>query len=366
MAGRDDRLLRALREPASVQDLDAAGWNDLIWGARRHGVLARLAIAVEEAGVSERVPEKARELFADARAAAEFNQTRTRFEVDRVVRAFDGTDVPVILLKGGAYLMAALPPSRGRVCGDLDILVPRERLAVVEQALEAQGWESTITDPYDARYYRAWSHQIPPMRHRDRGTELDVHHTIAPPTSRAAPDAGLLLGDARPLADGRVMVLAPADMVLHSAVHLFNEDLAVGLRDLLDMHDLLGHFAEAEGFWPELLARARRHGLERPLYYCLRYTERFYGTRVPAPIKSEAEAFAPNRLVRAAMDRLVPLAMLPEAPDRRGRAAGLARWLLYVRSHWLRMPPGLLARHLVVKAVRRAAHPGRSAPALQP
>jgi hypothetical protein len=35
-------------------------------------------------------------------------------------------------------------------------------------------------------------------------------------------------------------------------------------------------------------------------------------------------------------------------PPYRGRL-----WLLYVRSHWLRMPPHLLVRHLLVKATRK-------------
>jgi hypothetical protein len=32
---------------------------------------------------------------------------------------------------------------------------------------------------------------------------------------------------------------------------------------------------------------------------------------------------------------------------------GLALFALYVRAHWLRMPPGMLARHLAVKAATR-------------
>ena len=42
-----------------------------------------------------------------------------------------------------------------------------------------------------------------------------------------------------------------------------------------------------------------------------------------------------------------------ENRERPRRRAGLARWLLYVRSHWLRMPPLLLARHLLRKSLRR-------------
>ncbi|HXH83307.1 MAG TPA: hypothetical protein VNN07_10295, partial [Candidatus Tectomicrobia bacterium] len=58
----------------------------------------------------------------------------------------------------------------------------------------------------------------------------------------------------------------------------------------------------------------------------------------------------PSRAVQAAMDRLVAAAV-------RADAAGVSRqawapWLLYVRSHWLRMPPWLLAPHLARKAAR--------------
>jgi hypothetical protein len=53
------------------------------------------------------------------------------------------------------------------------------------------------------------------------------------------------------------------------------------------------------------------------------------------------------------MDRLVPHALLPSAPDEEPmRATRIARWILLVRSLWLRMPPGLLAYHALAKLVR--------------
>jgi hypothetical protein len=53
------------------------------------------------------------------------------------------------------------------------------------------------------------------------------------------------------------------------------------------------------------------------------------------------------------MDYLVPLAILPGHPDHPNWWAKLARWLLYIRAHWLKMPPMLLARHLLYKAYLR-------------
>ena len=149
-------------------------------------------------------------------------------------------------------------------------------------------------------------------------------------------------------------MLAPADMVLHSAAHLFQDgDFQGGLRDLLDLDGLLRHFAAGDaGFWENLSARASQLGLDRPLFYALRFTSRLLGTPVPGGSCGAATG-RPPAPVLALMDRLVTLALVPEDPERRRRGAGLARWLLYVRSHWLRVPPLLLARHLLRKGLRR-------------
>jgi hypothetical protein len=52
------------------------------------------------------------------------------------------------------------------------------------------------------------------------------------------------------------------------------------------------------------------------------------------------------------MDALFQSALRPT-----NGATGLAQRALYVRAHWLRMPPLLLARHLVVKALRPRQDP---------
>src|SRR4029077_14434016 len=124
------------------------------------------------------------------------------------------------LLKGAAYLMGNLPPARGRTFSDIDILVPKSSLLEVERALRAHGWASDKIDHYDDRYYRRWMHQLPPLTHVERGTTVDVHHTIVPMSARVPVDATTLLNEALVLpVDVGLAVLKPVDMVLHSAVH---------------------------------------------------------------------------------------------------------------------------------------------------
>src|SRR5205085_11661497 len=132
-------------------------------------------------------------------------------------RALCPLGIPLILLKGAAYVAAGLPAGRGRLFSDIDVLVPKPLLPEVESALMLAGWASHNHDAYDQRYYREWMHELPPMEHLRRGNAIDVHHAILPETARAHPDSGKLRAAARPVT-GRpgVAVLAPADMVLHS------------------------------------------------------------------------------------------------------------------------------------------------------
>src|SRR4029077_2467900 len=153
-----------------------------------------------------------------------------------------------------------------------------EQLDSVEKHLLARGWEIDELEPYDLHYYRKWSHELPPLRHRERGTVLDVHHTILPPRSRLRPDPSAFWRAAVTLPDGS-MALCPTHMALHVAVHLFQEgfqdgEIAGGLGNLIDFDELCRHFGRRPGFWEKLVPAAVELGLTRPLLYALRYSSR--------------------------------------------------------------------------------------------
>lgn len=347
-------LVQVLQEPRITTQLQASEWNELLIQARQSGLQARLAARFEASGLFAGAPFKVRSQLRAALIAAESTQSAVRFEIDRVMRALQSVDTPIVLLKGSAYLMAGLPAARGRFVGDLDLMVARERIDAVEQTLLARGWAAAELDDYDQNFYRAWSHEIPPMQHPERETPVDIHHSIAQLTSRVHPDAAQLLACAMPLAEPRLCVLAPADMVLHSCVHLINDEVGLPLRDLFDLHDLMQHFGGDAGFWTQLVERARLHGLGRPLYHMLRQARRLLGTPIPQDVLRAVDAWAPPRPLLTLMDWLWLRRFTPEPGIRPSWRTALANWLLYVRAHWLRMPPLMLARHLSFKAWRMA------------
>lgn len=352
-----DCLVRAIRKPLSVLDLPPREVELTVRLMRRARLLGRLAAAIDEAGRMDALPAVVADQLASALVATEAHQRAALWELDRIGWALQElTEVPLIALKGSAYALAGLPNAHGRSFADVDVMVPQRVLPLVEATMKARGWQVAELTAYDDRHYRRRSHELPPLSHAERDVEVDLHHAIVMPTARLKPPPALLFEAARPVAGSRFKVLAPADMVLHAMAHLFyGGDFADALRELVDIVDLLEHFGDREpdfwdGFWP----RARQLDLERPAYYGLWFGRELLGLAVPDSAWAAAGSGQPPWLAARLMAMAVPGALVPCHPDGRvGPWTRAGRFALYVRSHWIKMPWPMLARHLAVKAYRR-------------
>jgi len=339
------RLLTALRRPESVRSLTESEWDALLRHSRSAGLLSRLALDIQALGAWEALPERVRRHMRGAVHIAERQIRAVRWEIHRIHEALGDLGIPIVLLKGAAYVMADLPAARGRLFSDIDILVPREHLDSVEMRLMLHGWHGTHRDAYDQRYYREWMHEIPPVRHIERGSTLDIHHAILPITARLKPQTEDLLTCVQPIG-GYVNLyrLGDADLLLHSATHLFHEgEWAHGLRDLVDLDTLLRHFGKQPGFLTTLDARAHLLGLQTPLRHALYFTSRLLGT--PG---GERNAHRPPQGPFAAP--FFVQAFASAHPETSGPGTPPALLFLYLRSHWLRMPLNLLVPHLLRKS----------------
>jgi hypothetical protein len=322
---------------------------------------ARLACQARDEGWYDRIPERPRRHLEAAERTCESQQHMVLWELGQLERALASLEAPVILLKGSAYLAAGLRVARGRVFSDIDIMVPRERLEKAEAALVAHGWISNVRG-YDRHYYERWSHELPPLQHVQRLSVIDLHHTIAPPVSRTPVDARKLFAAARPLEGPTIFrVLAPADMLLHSAVHLMQEgEFERGLRDLVDLDGLFRDFGRDPGFWPTLRERAAELGLERPLYYAVQQARTLLGTPMPQEFVAAMDRSRPALLTRRVMGSLLRTAIAGASARGKTRGVGVARWLLYVRGHFMRMPLTLLIPHLLRKSASHLMTAGRN------
>lgn len=328
-------LVDALRNPETVLSLDGKGWTDLISIARAESLIGSLAHRLADITV----PEQIEPILKDAIQATDLARQQALWEADSARRALAPLNCKTVLMKGTAYVAANLDAGIGRSIGDLDIMVARDQLPAVEDLLLDAGWEWVKSDPYDDQYYRDYMHELPPLIHRERDRMIDVHHTTLPLTAGPTPNATAML-DAAVKLDSGLYVMAPADMLLHSVAHLFADgDLAGGLRNLWDIDRLVRQFVEEdEGFWTELDTRAKLHQLEPHLARALRLAAQLYSTPACKDRAGETKV----------TDRLYIRRML--ARDGWGRETRkFTRQAFYIRSHWLRMPPLMLASHLWTK-----------------
>lgn len=346
-------LVTVLRDPSHINKLTLFDWDLIVRQARRAGVLAILAFRLQERNLLSLVPERPRLHFKTQQLVAGRHAEAIEWEVSCIEKALSSVGISVVLLKGAAYSLANLPSSKGRLYSDVDILVAKIHIEEAESALIKFGWEMEKLDSYDQKYYRLWMHEIPPMTHKKRGASIDVHHNILPETVKSPLDASeLLQGIQRIDGNSNIYTLSPYDLVLHSMAHLFHEgEFDHGLRDLLDLDALLIYFNEKEeDFWGRLLMRSRQLDLQLSLYYGLRYVVLILGTEVPSFALREASSTS-FRFPKL-MDFLFMRALLPNHVSCDDRWTGLARWVLYFRSHYLRMPLRLLIPHLLRKAYK--------------
>jgi hypothetical protein len=346
-------LIEALLDARALVNLDPPGWERVLSCARRNAVLAYLCERAELAGILEDLPEIPRASLLSARISAGRLAQLARWELDRVRRVLGPLGIPMIALKGIAYVLRGMPHAATRLLSDIDVMVPRDRIDAAEQALLTAGWQGTKLDQYDQKYYRRWSHEIPPLQYPGRLLDLDLHHTICPPVSRLRPDPEQFWANSEESQEAGVRLLSPVDSVLHAAIHLFfDSDFEGRFRDLLDLHELLALFGAEEAFWPALLTRARELGVGRPLYYAFETLTRVLRTPIPAHARHEALQFKPA-VVDGWMTRTMTFVLSPADPERWPAEHRARLWLLFVRSHWTRMPAYLLIPHLVRKSVRR-------------
>jgi hypothetical protein len=353
-------LIAALTDPAQCGRFDEPRWDRLIALARNARLLGVLAHRVAAATELSQLPARVQRHLNAGLLEARFRRQKALHLLHGIAPLLDGHAGPWVLLKGAAYIAQDLPVAHGRLPADVDLMVPRHALEGIERALLAAGWEFEKTDPYDQHYYRAWSHELPPMRAAGQALELDLHHAILPPLGRIRPDTASLFAAAVPLTGSPFHVLAPHDQVLHAVVHLaYDSDFVDRLRDLVDIDGLfrllpLGDPAQRTA----LVERARHHGMLRPLWLATRLSQRWLGTPGCTELLHEVSAASASAPTVAWAVPVVERVLGPTPLDASdGVPRRLCGLLLEARAAWLRMPPWLVAYHATSKLLRRLRRP---------
>jgi len=341
-------LLKLLSKPECALSYSAEEWDETLRFARHSRLQGHLYLLMEQYSLLDKIPSRVKNIFLGYSVFNSYFRLQARREMRHIAKQLQNNKIPIVLLKGGAYIEAQVGSYAGRRLSDIDLLVAKSDLAAAEAMFISGGWQYGEVNDYDQHYYRDWMHEVPPFIHKKRNMEVDLHHNIVAPVSRIKLDAAKLLEKAVPIDNSPFLILEAKDLLLHSATHLFfNDELRGGLRDLVDMHELCKQFSDRKDFWPQLVARGRELGLQRPLYYALSNLHTLLKTPVPNSVLVDSAKDRPIYPVDLLMQHLIQRILAPKNADR--MAAPIAQWLLFVRSHWIRMPLLMLIKHLSYK-----------------
>lgn len=299
-------------------------------------------------------------------------------QASRVLRALDQAAVPVLILKGLAYLSTFRPLTTGRVTSDVDILVRPVDRARAEAALCSAGFQRA--PPPDRALHLV--ERLPGQAVFTRCVagalvQVDLHWTLLDLDPRPlgySVDHEQLWSRSVPmiLCGLPVRRLCDEDLVLHSCLHHAVHEVGRSRRDLLDIQAVITATALD---WTALVRRARAWGVAAPVWWALSRAQRLDGAMVPPDVLT---ALRPHLLFRLCLPVVEGRAQLP-TEDRlmteqellRGLQARTARHAIssllrpaWPSDAWLaaryRMPGPVWVRRLRHLA-RLAWHAGREA-----
>lgn len=230
--------LAALGLPGTLVDVGpglSPEWGTVVRAAHREG-LAGLVLSAAQQGRLE-LPSLVRRQLVNAHARAMLQVLLLERLLIQVVEVLDGSGVETRVLKGSAVARLDYANPSLRPFGDVDLLVPSERVDSAVAALERWGCRRRSTGlgaTFDGRWGKSVTMVSPD------GLEIDLHRTLAGGRFGALVDVDDLWSDPDPLdvAGTRLLALGAEARLLHASYNaaLGNaRGAGLPLRDVAEM-----------------------------------------------------------------------------------------------------------------------------------
>lgn len=311
-------LLAALRRGCAASTLQhpailgAADWEAVVSLALNHGVAPLLHQVLKDAGALDSLPPKSRENLMNERRTTAMRNLRHYAEFARVSHAMAERGIPLMALKGLHLAELVYGDISLRPMADLDILVPRARVAEASAALQALDYKadtnfSIASDVIvESKFNLGFSHckyDVYTELHWGISGPGDVYQAPMEEIWRAAVPARLGGID--------TLVMSPAFVLLYICAHLAcNHAFAFDLRAIMDIAEIVRAYPQLD--WSAFSDHANRHGWRRGIAAALLLAREHVGVPIPDEVLATVGAHAPDpALLADALDELIGSPQLP-------------------------------------------------------
>jgi hypothetical protein len=259
-------------------------------------------------------------------------------QTSEIAAALAASGIPVMLLKGLHLARFVYPEPALRNMADVDLMVPRDRLAEAERVMIERGY-GPLPRP-DLEEFCTWSNHLAKLT-KEGAPVLELHWGIERPTCPFRIDLdGLWARSREAMLEGTaVRLLSPEDLLLHLALHgsyhhRFDRSALKGLADIDAV--VAKHGAELD--WAALVDRANHWGASGFGYTIFRLAGEILGTPFPATALARLDhTVADEEMVELARRYVTrPRVDVPSEYTKLAQTTSLGeRWRLLVRNVFL-------------------------------
>lgn len=268
---------------ADMQTLDETDWGLLVDLASELGVASLLYHRLNQHGILDRVPESQRKnLFACYGMQTRRNMVISH-QCNKICGLLQQAEIPVLLLKG-IHLAHTIYEKPGlRQMGDLDILVPQNRVAdaaaiVLSLGYEPDGGRMVDTDTAMS----VMEHHLTRLK-KEGSIDIEIHWTIGRRAYNSKFDIDEFWNRAVKLDifTPPVQVLSVEDTILYLCEHAsFSHRFEFGLKPFCDLAQIIYHYGDGVD-WDQIGKHAIRWGWTRGVYLALRIAKDLLDAAVP-------------------------------------------------------------------------------------
>jgi hypothetical protein len=288
-------ISRLILDQDSVKDQDSfspADWKLILELAQQEGVGPLLYWRLSKSGEFTALPENVRNSLRAMYSGAWMQNQKIFNELEVLARLFGQAGIPVVVLKGACFALTVYPDIGLRPMGDLDLLVPKEKLAEAVQITKMIGYVDSLPEATPG-LNDLLSHHIFLQKMDAQPFTLELHYSLVADRSfiYAVPvdwfwSQTELLGGSSQVRFENLLMLSPAAQILFAAAHamLQHGGKNTPLRWYYDL-DRLIRFYEERIDWELLLSQAETFEWGSALNAAFSQTCIYFNTPVPERVR---------------------------------------------------------------------------------